>query len=81
MARVFRDSLRELLVQRNVALTARRAGAEPELPEALDETDDDREERDDKVETSETIESGDDAEEVERAKDDRRAAAGKPSYD
>ncbi|KAJ5194493.1 hypothetical protein N7472_006959 [Penicillium cf. griseofulvum] len=70
-----RDSLRELLVQRNVALTARLAGAEPQVPEALDETDDDREERDDRVETSETIESGDDADEVERAKDDRRATA------
>jgi hypothetical protein len=76
MARVFRDSLRELLVQRKVALTAKRAGAEPLTPEALDETDDDREEREDKVGTSDTIESGDDADEVERAKDDRRTAAG-----
>jgi hypothetical protein len=76
MARVFRDSLRELLVHRRVALTAKRAGAEPQLPEALDETDDDREERDDKVETSDTMESGDDADEVDRAKDDRRTADG-----
>ena len=76
MARVLRDSLRELLVQRNVALTARRGGAEPEAPEALDETDDDREDREDRVETSETIESGDDTDDVERAKEDRRAAAG-----
>jgi hypothetical protein len=51
------------------------------MPEALEETDDDREEREDKVDTSETIESGDEAEELERAKDDRRTAAGKPSND
>lgn len=76
MAKVLRDSFRELLVHRKVALTAKRAGAEPQLPEALDETDDDREERDDKVETSDTIESGEDAEEVDRAKEDRRTAAG-----
>ena len=76
IAKVFRDSFRELLVQRKVALTARRAGTDPQVPEALDETDDDRDERDDRVDTSDTIDSGDEAEEVERAKDDRRTVAG-----
>jgi hypothetical protein len=76
MAKVFRDSFRELLVQRKVALTARRAGAAPLDPEAFDETEDDRDEREDKVDTSDTIDSGDEADEVERAKDDRRTVAG-----
>jgi hypothetical protein len=74
-----RLSLRELLVQRKVAVTAKRDGAEALAPEALEETDEDREERDDRVDTSDTIESGDEADEadeVERARDDRRTAAG-----
>jgi hypothetical protein len=83
MARVLRLSLSELLVQRKVAVTARRDGAETPAPEALEETDEDREERDDRVDTSDTIESGDEADEVdevERAREDRRTAVGYPSY-
>jgi hypothetical protein len=76
IARVLRLSLSELLVQRRVALTAKRDGARAPVPEAFEETDEDREERDERVDTSDTIESGDEAEEVERAREDRRTAAG-----
>jgi hypothetical protein len=81
MAKVLRLSLRELLVQRRVALTASREGAGAPAPEAVEETDEEREERDDKVDTSETMESGDDAEDVDRAREDRRTVAGYPSND
>lgn len=79
IARFFRFSFKELLVQRKVAVTARREGAEVPRPETMDETDEEREEREDKVETSDTIESGEDAdeeEEVDRAKEDRRPTTG-----
>jgi len=76
MARTLRFSLKELLVQRRVALTASRDGAGAPAPEALDETDDERDEREDNVETSETIESGDEADDVDRAREDRRAVTG-----
>ena len=78
MAKGLRLSLRELLVHRKVAFTAKRGGAGAIVPEAL-ETDEERDERDDRVDTSETMESGDDADEVDRAKDDRRTADGYPS--
>lgn len=81
IAKVLRLSFMALLEHRRVALTASRdVGAAP-APEELDETDEDREERDDKVDTSDTIESGDEADEVDRAREDRRTAAGYPSYE
>lgn len=81
IVRVLRLSFMEFVVQRRVALTASRGGAGAFAPEALDETDDDREDRDERVDTSDTIESGDEADEAERAREDRRTAAGYPSYE
>lgn len=69
----FRPSRIELLVQRSVALTAKRV-CEAQEPDALDDTEDDRDERAENVETSETMDSGDDTDEFERARDDRRIA-------
>ena len=72
----FRPSRIELLVQRSVALTAKRVCGAQE-PDAFEDTDDDRDDRaENVVETSEIIDSGDDADEFERASDDRRIAAG-----
>lgn len=68
-------------MHRKVALTANRDRAGTPAPDALDDTDDERDERDDRVDTSDTIESGDEAEDVERAREDRRTAAGYPSYE
>lgn len=70
-----RPSRIELLVQRSVALTARRV-CEAQGPDALEETEEERDERADSVDTSDTIDSGDEAEELERANEDRRTAAG-----
>lgn len=79
VGRCFRLPRIELLVQRRVALTAKRVeGAQG--PDVLEETEDERDEReDDRVDASDTIDSGDDADELERARDDRRTADGKPS--
>lgn len=66
-------------MHRRVALTAKRVEGAQE-PDVLEETEDERDERDDdRVGTSDTIDSGDDADELERARDDRRTAGGKPS--
>lgn len=82
MGRCFRLSRIELLVQRRVALTAKRVEGAPGPDVLLEETEDERDEReDDRVGTSDTIDSGDDVDELERAREDRRTAGGKPSND